>query len=235
MTEAAATGALGAVFGFVATDWLGLGFLGATIAGANGLAGGWAGIYDWIRPVGWVSFVADSTWGLAGTTLGLVLGVLNLFASNRDYAADLSSRNGCHVFSGGLGLRRGFAVTQGNVVSNAGGLVGLRGESGAVANRRRFVVEHEGLHVFQNRTFGPLFQLLYVGWLVGAGLIGVMVAAVSRTERLAIIETFAYYNNPFEYWAYRNNRYWPPKDAVKRFAWPPSKMTYTAVSEDRNP
>ncbi len=234
LTEAAMTGALGSVFGFVATDWFGFGFVGAVVAGANGLAGGWSGIYDWIRPSGWVSFLADSTWGLVGTALGLLLGAANLLRSDRDYVGDLSTRAGRHVFVGGLGLRRGFALTQGNVVSNAGGSLGLRGESRSVTNRRRFVVEHEGLHVFQNRLFGPAFQILYGAWLVGAGLIGLMVAAFSRSERLAIIETFAYYNNPFEYWAYRNNKYWPPKDAVKRFAWPPSKMTYTSAGEDRD-
>ena len=31
--------------------------------------------------------------------------------------------------------------------------------------------------------------------------------------------TLAYYNNPFEYWAYRRDRYWPPAGADQSLAW----------------
>ena len=234
LAEGLVVGALGGLFGFVATEWLGFGPVGAAVGAANGLVAGWWGIYDWIRPAGWLSFIADSTWGLTGTVLGLALGAVNLTRADRGYVAELSARRGFHVFAGGFGLRRGFALTLGNVVANAGGSVGLVGESAGVADRRRFVIEHEGLHVFQNRVFGPMFQLTYVAWVVGAGLVGLVVAAFAPSERLAIIETFAYYNNPFEYWAYRNNRYWPPRGAVKRFVWPPSALTYTAAGEDRD-
>jgi len=219
--EAGLAGGLGGVFGFAATGWVGLGWLGAGVGAANGLVGGWRGIYDWARPRGWFGFVADSTWGLVGSALALVFGALNLTRSDRDYVAEFSHRRGFHVFAGGIGLRRDFALALGNVVANAGGAVGLRGESTRVVNRRRFVVEHEGLHVLQSRLLGPLYQPLYGLWLIGAGSVGLLVAVRSKGDRLAIIETFAYYNNPFEYWAYRNNHYWPPKGAVKRFAWKP--------------
>ena len=35
--------------------------------------------------------------------------------------------------------------------------------------------DHEDVHVWQARWFGPLYPVLYVGWLVGAGAVGVVV------------------------------------------------------------
>ena len=61
--------------------------------------------------------------------------------------------------------------------------------------------------------------------LVGAGTIGVVVALVRRREFGSTIATFAYFDNPFEYWAYRNDKYWPPSDAHPSFVWrAPSKV-----------
>ena len=73
-----------------------------------------------------------------------------------------------HIYQDGFGLRPDFALASGNVISNAGGKVGLRGESDLVVRRRRFVVAHEGVHVFQSRLFGPLYHAIYVAWMVGA-------------------------------------------------------------------
>lgn len=219
LTEAVVVGALGAAAGWTATAWAGFGWAGAAVGGANGVVAGHIGLYDWSRLRGWVGFGLDSTWGLFGIALGLGLGALNLLRRDRDYVVEMSARHGYHVFAGGLGLRKDFALALGNVIANAGGSVGLRGASAGVRNRRRFLVEHEALHVFQNRLFGPLYQMLYVAWVVGAGAVGLVVAALSRRDRGRIIETLAYYDNPFEYWAYRNNHYWPPRGAVKRWAW----------------
>lgn len=216
-TEAGLVGLLGAVCGFGATWWLDLGYVGAALGAINGAAAGWQGIYDWSRPAGWLALLADSTWGLVGTTAGLGFGALNLLRADRDHVGDFCRRRGYHVFAGGIGLRRDFALAIGNVIANAGGRVGLRGESERAGLRRRFVIEHEGLHVLQNRLFGPLFPLLYLGWVIGAGLVGLVLAAIER--RWAVVETLAYYDNPFEYWAYRNNRYWPPRGAVAKYAW----------------
>ena len=152
--------------------------------------------------------------------MALVLHILNHVGGDPVYVNDMCSRTNRHVYEGGIGLRRGFALALGNVISNAGGSVGLRGESERVAKRRKFVVAHEGVHVLQNRLFGPLYQAIYVGWMAVFAVIGVLIWLLRERKDLGqIIETLAYYNNPFEYWAYRNDKYWPPKGVHPTYAW----------------
>ncbi len=62
--------------------------------------------------------------------------------------------------TGGATLRRGFTFTLGNVVSNASTGRGIP------ADRQRLLDRHEGLHIWQSRTFGPLYQAVYVAWFV---------------------------------------------------------------------
>lgn len=52
----------------------------------------------------------------------------------------------------------------GNVISNAG-------QNGRGINAS-FIANHEELHVWQNRFFGPLFQGTYVVWAVGGFIAG---------------------------------------------------------------
>ena len=197
-------------------DWVAV--VAAIVAGANGAVSGWVGLYGWHEGKGWLFFVLDSTWGLFGTALGVVLHLVNVVRGS--YVGDMSRRTNRHVYEAGIGLRKEFALALGNVISNAGGKVGLRGETQRVSNRRRFVVRHEGLHVLQNRLFGPIYQLVYVAWMVVFAVVGIVIWLVRERRHLgSIVETLAYYNNPFEYWAYRNDRYWPPKGVHPRYAW----------------
>jgi hypothetical protein len=70
---------------------------------------------------------------------------------------------------------------------------------------------HESLHILQNRIFGPLFQTVYVGWMIGAFIVGSIFWLFHTDHDYgSIIETAAYYDNPWEYWAYSNQHYWPP-------------------------
>ena len=56
----------------------------------------------------------------------------------------------------------------------------------------------------------------------GGGAAGLATALITDRRRIwSVVETFAYYDNPFEYWAYRKDRYWPPRGAHPRFVWPP--------------
>ena len=221
--EAVLVGSMGAgsawlVLGIVDIRWLTV--AGAVVGGLNGLISGAVGLYGWHRGKGWLFFVLDSTWGLLGNLLALVLHILNHVGGDPVYVNDTCSRTNRHVYEGGIGLRRGFALALGNVISNAGGSVGLRGESERVAKRRKFVVAHEGVHVLQNRLFGPLYQAIYVGWMAVFAVIGVLIWLLRERKDLGqIIETLAYYNNPFEYWAYRNDKYWPPKGVHPTYAW----------------
>jgi hypothetical protein len=226
--ESLIVGVLGGLLAWGVGTLIGISWLPvtlATVGALNSLITGAMGMYTWHRAKGWLFFLLDSTWGLFGVALGLVLHIANTIKGSVGKKSavsvtDMCRRTNRYVYEGGVGLRTGFALALGNVISNAGGTVGLRDESAKVAKRRQFVVAHEGVHVLQNRIFGPLYQLVYVGWMVLAALLGVIVWLVRDRKNLGqIIETMAYYNNPFEYWAYRNDDYWPPKGAHDRYAW----------------
>ena len=197
---------------------------GAAVAGINGLVSGAAGIYSWRRVQGWSCFLLDSTWGLVGVLSGLVLHLANCFHRNPAYLVEMSRRSNRHVYEGGFSARAGFVLALGNVVSAGGGAVGLRGDTPRSARRRRLVDVHEGTHLFQNRLLGPLYTSVYLGWMLLAGAAGLVVGALADRRCLwGVVETFAYYNNPFEYWAYRKDDYWPPHGAHPRYVWTPDR------------
>ena len=221
LLEAAIAGAVGAALAWVVGGWIGLAVPAAIIGGLNGALSGWRWMYDW-KHRGVVAFLLDSTWGLLGTTGGLLLNAVNLPRLSAGYRFDLTYRQNHHVYSHGLTLKRGYAWTLGNVISGAAGSIDFDDAAGSAA-RRQFIKRHEALHVWQNRWFGPIYQIGYVSWIVTAGLVGGLVALVRRKELRSTVETFAYFNNPFEYWAYRNDEYWPPQDANQAFVWGASK------------
>ncbi|HEX2061873.1 MAG TPA: RHS repeat-associated core domain-containing protein, partial [Thermoanaerobaculia bacterium] len=204
---------LGGITGFLVGGPVGL-VIGAIMGGMNGLISGMTGIYNWASIDGWLAFLSDSTWGLIGTSLGNIVHVINLFYGDRGYRSDLSHRQNRHVYEGGFALKGNFAFTQGNVISNAG--LG-RGAAGINVS---FIAQHEELHIWQSRIFGPLFQATYVVWAVGGFLVATAVWLTDTSQNYgSLIETAAYYDNPFEYWAYSNDNNWPPGGANPTLAW----------------
>jgi len=192
--------------------WMGWnvgGPIGLVMGGMNGLISGINKTYDWTSVEGWFGFISDSTWSLLGTSLGNIVHVINLFDSSAKYRSDLSQRKNRHVYEGGFGLKEGFAFTQGNVISN------LPSDASAA-----LLDIHETLHIWQQRFFGPIFQVTYVAWAVGGAIVG-SVAWLFHTDQsyLSFVETAAYYDNPFEYWAYKKQGYWRPKGANPIIAW----------------
>ena len=223
--EGLATGAVGAALGWVVLsplDFLTTGYAvaGSALGGLNGLICGAAGIYAWRGVRGWLCFVSDSTWGLLGIASGLALHLANIVHPNPSYVAGMSRRCNRHVYEGGYSVRPGFALALGNVVSGGGGSVGLRGESERAVRRRKLVDVHEGTHLFQNRLLGPFYPLVYLGWMGVAAVTGLIVSLVGERRAVwKVVETLAYYDNPFEYWAYRKDDYWPPAGAHPRYVW----------------
>jgi hypothetical protein len=144
--------------------------------------------------------------GLASQAIGVVRG-------RPGYVESLSRRSNRLVFERGFVPRSGFAITVGNVVSGAGDT--------SLPRRRRLVTDHEDVHVWQARWFGPLFPLLYGAWLLAGGAVGVAVWAVHRrSERFTkVVESCAYYLNPFEWWAYSRDDHWPPSGKVRGLGW----------------
>lgn len=204
-------GLLGSCAGFVVAGPIG-GIAGGAVASLHGAIAGWRGVYNWGRPRGWFAFAADSTWGLLGTTLGLFVIVANGALPTSHLEKSLSRRRNRHLHVGGLSLKRGFALTLGPAISNAN-------PSGFGLNDA-FLSRHEELHVWQNRMFGPLFQLTYLVWGAAGLVVACAVWLRNRNVPLTkLVETACYYNNPFEYWAYRNDENWPPRGAHPLLAW----------------
>jgi RHS repeat-associated protein len=180
------------LFGVSTTGGVGLGIaVGAAIAGGfNGVVSGMTQIYDWTSPIGWLSFLSDSSWGLLGTTLGDLLMTVNVFyGSKAKYRDDLSHRQNRHVYDGGFGFGN-FAFTQGNVTSNLNG----RGAGS--------LIDHETLHIWQNRIFGPIFTVTYVAWMVVGAIVGGVVGLFVNQKWSQSVEDVAYRDNPWETWAY---------------------------------
>jgi RHS repeat-associated protein len=202
---------LGGITGFLVGGPVGF-VVGAAMGGMNGLIGGMMNIYDWGDWRGWAAFLSDSTWGLVGTTLGNVVHIVNLFWPNSNYNYSLSARQNRHVYEGGMYVKNGFAFAMGNVISNAA-------QNGAGVNLS-FLANHEELHIWQSRIFGPLFQTTYVVWAVGGFIVANIVWLTDTSQDWgSLVETAAYYDNPFEYWAYKNDNNWPPAGADPALTW----------------
>ena len=202
--EAVAVGAAGGVLGGLVGSVVGLGPVGAAVGAANGAVSGKRGIYDWSSVKGFGAFVLDSTWSLGNTASSLVAHAAGAVRGRPEFDRRLSVRQNRHVYGRGFQPRKGFAITLGNVINGAG-------DTGR-ARRAKLVTDHEDVHVWQSRWFGPAFPVLYVGWMVGGGAIGAAMWATTRRDEPfgKVVETCAYYLNPFEYWAYSRDDFWPP-------------------------
>ena len=204
----------GGALGGLALAPFGLAPVGVVVAGLNGGIAGWRQVYEWRRARGVAAFVLDSTWSLPMTTAGMLVLGLNAFG-RAGYEPGLSRRQNRQVHRRGFVLRRGFAITWGPVVNGAG-----RRDGVIDARRARLVTDHEDVHAWQARWFGPSYPVLYVGWMAVAGVAGAARWAVRRDAPLGrAVEAWAYYANPFEWWAYSRDRNWPPSHVEARLVW----------------
>ncbi len=211
--EAVAVGVAGGALGAAAAWPLGLAVPVAVIAGTNGAVSGWRQIYDWRSARGVVGFVLDSTWSFVMTGAALVANAIGSLSKDGGYVADLSERQGRHVFSGGFRPRGRFVITLGNVISGAGDTTGER--------RRRLITDHETVHVWQARWLGPIFPVVYAGWAIVGGAVGAVVWVVRRRDEPVgkVVESCAYYINPLEWWAYSRDDNWPPSGKIAGLGW----------------
>ena len=207
--EAAAAGAAGGVLGGAVASLIGMPAVGAAVGVANGVLSGRRGIYDWSSRKGVGAFVLDSTWSIGNTASSLAAHALGAVRGDPQYRDTLSFRQNRHVYGRGFQPRKGFAITLGNVINGAGDTTRAR--------RAKLVTDHEDVHVWQSRWFGPAFAPLYIGWMVGGAVAGSVVWATARRDEPfgKVVESCAYYLNPFEYWAYSRDDYWPPKQLVQ--------------------
>lgn len=205
--EAVAVGVVGAVLSGAVCGLVGGRFVGlaaGAVGLANGAVSGWRGVYDLSSLRGRAAFVLDSTWALPTTFAGVVSHAVGRLRGEPGYVHALSHRRNRHVYERGFQPRRGFATTFGNVVNGAGDTSHPR--------RAKLVTDHEDVHVWQARWFGPLYPVLYVSWMIGGGIGGAVLWVLRRRDQpfTRVVESCAYYLNPFEYWAYSRDAHWPP-------------------------
>lgn len=191
-----------------------MGLAMAAVAGANGAATGWRRVYSWRSARGLTAFVLDSTWATIPVGAGLIAHVVAVASNGRGgFERSLSHRQNRHVYRGGAHFQTGFALTVGNVISSAGDLTRPR--------RRKLITDHETVHIWQARWFGPFYLMLYVGW-TGLGALGGVVLWLRRGRREPLgklVESCSYYLNPFEWWAYSRDNLWPPPGLTAGVGW----------------
>jgi hypothetical protein len=228
VNEAVGAGLAGAALGAVAGALVGVPIPGALVGGVNGVVSGARRIYDWRAPKGVAAFVLDSTWALFTTAGGLASHSIGVGRGEPGYIAALSERQNRHVYARGFQPRRGFVITIGNVVSGAGDTTRPR--------RARLVTDHEDVHVWQARLFGPFYPALYLGWMVGGGAIGAVGWLARHRDQPfgKVVESYAYYLNPFEWWAYSRDDHWPPTGKVHGVGWArPAVRSFAALGRSR--
>jgi len=161
--------------------------IGGVVGAFTGMMAGIYRIYDWAG-LGWLAFPLDVTWALAGNSIGALLHLINIGWGQHGE----ETRENAHRYASGFGLRGSFAFTQGCVMSNLSEPPG------------QDLYRHERTHVWQNRAFGPLYTLTYIGWMIlwaiPAMIAGVVVKGISGV--FAGPNNWCYFNNPWETWAY---------------------------------
>jgi hypothetical protein len=212
-SETTLTAIAGAALGAVTGALVGLPVVGAVAGGANGAVSGAREIYDWSSGKGRLAFALDSTWALATTTAGLIAHAVAATQPDAGYSEMLSRRQNRHVYRRGIRLRKGFAITIGNVVNGAGDV--------GRARKAKLVTDHEDVHVWQARGFGPLYPFLYGGWMVGGAVVATLAWPFVGRGRpwFGLVETYGYYLNPFEWWAYSRDDHWPPAGKLAGVGW----------------
>lgn len=180
---------IGMAFGAPPIDREALVWIAAAVGALTGLFDGVWSVHHW-RRFGVVSFLLDTTWGLAGSANAALLHLVNL-RWGRHSSGDVERRRGAHRYQSGFAPGRGFAFTLGSVMSNTG----RHGPDSEL-------FAHERIHVWQSRIAGPFFWFSYVGWMVIATPPALVVATLKRRPVGDVVQWWAYYNNPWEVMAY---------------------------------
>ena len=161
-------------------------WIASSVGTFTGMMDGLWQTHQWVG-IGVVAFALDETWGLAGSTQGDLVHLVNFSWGNHAVG---ETRTDAHRYNSGFAMKSGYAFTQGSVMSSNTAPVG----SGLFA--------HENTHVWQNRVFGPFFTLSYLAWLILFLVPGLIYGLLSGAGAGAGITSYSYFSNPWEAWAY---------------------------------
>ncbi|HEX3132851.1 MAG TPA: hypothetical protein VHX44_04620, partial [Planctomycetota bacterium] len=133
------------------------------------------------RASGLFPFPLDVTWGLTGSCNSTFVHLWNF--ADATYVP--SPRDDSHQYTGGFRIEASAVFTQGSVMSNY----------------KSSVFDHELLHTYQSRVWGPLFTIGYLLWMALTILPGLLVGAVVGVGADGV-RIWTYENNPHEALAY---------------------------------
>lgn len=161
-------------------------WIASSVGSFTGMMDGMWQTHQWVGP-GVLAFALDETWGLAGTTQGDLLHVVNFTWGDHVVG---ETRTDVHRYKSGFAVKSGFAFTQGAVMSSNSSAQGT------------LLFKHEDTHVWQNRAFGPFYTLTYLAWLIVFLVPGLIYGLASGAGAGAGIQAFSYFSDPWEAWAY---------------------------------
>jgi hypothetical protein len=161
-------------------------WIATSVGTFTGMMDGLWQTHQWVGP-GVAAFALDETWGLAGSAQGDLLHLVNFTWGDHVVG---ETRTDAHRYKSGFAVKSGFAFTQGAVMSSNKTPVGMP------------LFAHENTHVWQNRLFGPFFTLTYIAWLIVFLIPGLIYGLASGAGAGAGIQSFSYFSNPWEAWAY---------------------------------
>jgi hypothetical protein len=137
-----------------------------------------------------------------------------------DHAGD--ERPGAHRYQSGFRLKSGFAFTQGAVMSN------LKNGSGTGQ------YNHELVHVWQNRIFGPFYVLSYAAWLVVWFVPGFLAGLIRGDGPGHGILAYCYLNNPWEVVGYeiqkKSRSDYDSNDPKKKLVWTVAPVVFWSIA-----
>jgi len=171
------------------------------VGGLTGVFDGLWATHKWLG-LGAVEFLLDVTWGLAGSTNGALMHLINFAWGDHadDGAVDewggggttQETRQGAHRYKEGFAIKGGFAFTQGSVMSSTGS-----------HDPSSSLFRHETIHIWQSRLLGPFFWFSYFGWMVITFIPSLIAGLIDSAKRVGeAIMWWTYFNNPWEIMAY---------------------------------
>jgi hypothetical protein len=158
-------------------------WIAVSVGSFSGMMDGMWQTHNWVG-LGVPAFVLDETWGLAGTTNGDLLHLVNFIGG--DHAVG-ETRTDVHRYNKGFAVKSGFAFTQGAVMSSNDN------------DKTTALFAHENTHVWQNRLVGPLYTLSYIGWMLLLLIPGFIYGLATKQDA---ITPWSYFNNPWEAMGY---------------------------------
>jgi hypothetical protein len=159
------------------------------IGAAHGAITGAFGTYDLSSPTGYLAFIADTTWGLSQTTLG-VGGIA------------IAGIGGGSV-NQGLSDRTNVLATENAVFGGGGVSLGPYIFAGSTFASDPELFRHESFHTLQNRIFGPIFTFTVIPLTIISNIITAIGAPTTNPAFVDAGETpnFDNWINPWEAWA----------------------------------